>query len=346
MKKIAIVTVYDAVDNLGSFLQAHALSIFLTQSGYSVSFLPYRTKLKAIAELFKKLPPYRSLFTRISRISKFLKAWRLLKIEPIENASSNDLIIYGSDEIWNMDNPYFAVPFFFGGTIRDRPKLAYAISVGAMKESTLEAHEEIASHISAFRYICVRDEYTKHMLLPRFDVLGLANVHPVCDPTLLLPLEAMEQPVRQFKKPYLLVYSYGIDSYMIGHLRRFAKEKGLILVSASFWHPWVDKVWSCSPMEFSYIIRHAEYVFTTTFHGAIFAMRNHKRCAILPAREKVRHVVETLGAQQHMVRDECTYDTFCRTITRSFDSATFEKKLAAWQSYSIQTLLTAINKYA
>lgn len=345
-KTIGIVTVYDAVDNVGSYLQAYALSRFLAKSNYDARFIRYKPKCLALVGLLKRISPIRSLYWRVRIMFSLLRAWSYLNVISAYKASCCDAIIYGSDEIWNMDNPYFADPFFFGGGFPSVPKLAYATSVGAMKASTLKKNAGIATHISDFRYICVRDEYTKKLLRSRFTVRGIDNESPVCDPTLLIPLEEMEKSDQKFGEPYLLVYTYGVDERIISHLKRFAKEKGLKLVSAFFWHPWADKVRCCSPFEFSHIIRKADFVFTTTFHGAIFTMRNHKRCAILPARDKVRHVATELGAQKHIVSGECSYETFYKTITAPFDSLDFENKLDDWQQRSAETLLTALATYA
>ena len=61
-----------------------------------------------------------------------------------------------------------------------------------------------------------------------------------------------------------------------------------------------DKNIVISPLDFANLMKNAECCFTTTFHGAIFAMLFAKRFCCFAAFPKVKDVVETCGAKYHL----------------------------------------------
>ena len=120
------------------------------------------------------------------------------------------MLIYGSDEIWNMDNPYFKDSFFFGANVPRIPKVAYAASMGVMSEAALLKIRDIAMGLKSFKLIFTRDAYTQ-MLVQSFT--GRPS-EIVCDPTLLVSKEVFSMPCQLPKQKYLLVYSYGVDDQL------------------------------------------------------------------------------------------------------------------------------------
>ncbi|MBQ7986576.1 MAG: polysaccharide pyruvyl transferase family protein [Clostridia bacterium] len=339
--KIGIITVYDAMNNLGSYLQGYALKGFLEEQGHQVYFLENVPKLYHIKKTILKINPKREFFLRIKKCVKFLKAlkqFKTIKKQDIEKENF-DCLIYGSDEIWNMDNKYFKDPFFFGTDNGHQNKIAYAMSIGEMKKETLDENIDVAKGIFDFKCIYVRDDHTKKVLE---DTLG-TELKTVCDPTLLIPVEKLAKPIKPPKEKYIFVYTYGIDPPMIENIKRFAKEKGLKIVSACFWHIWCDKIVQCEPLQFSTLIKNAEYVFTTTFHGAIFTMLNHKNCCILPIRYKVKDVVKSLGVGEHLLEDDCSYETFCEKIEKPFPEEAFKERLSALRKTSQELLKEVLN---
>ncbi len=343
---IGIVTVYDAVDNVGSYLQAYALMYILKEERHNVFFIQNLPQNRMLCRIFSKLKPYRSLGLRIKTALIFFREWQLLPTRHKKDSRQMDLLIYGSDEIWNMDNTYFSNPFFFGSDVPEQPKVAYAISVGEMKEETLVQNFSIASGIKSFSHIAARDNYTRNLLQKHFFISGLEEGNrSVCDPTLLVPLDDLCKSCKVPRKNYLLVYTYGIDEPLISHIQQFAKEFNLLIVSVHFWHFWADEIMNVSPFHLPYLMSHASYVFSTTFHGSIFALRTHSRCAICPGRYKIRHLLRELNCQNRLVEKDCTYETFKTTILASFSSKEFELILEDWREYSLTKLKHMIKYY-
>lgn len=338
--KIGIITIYDAMNNLGSYLQAYALKLYLEELGHDVYFIENTSLLNTVKSCIFKINPKREFLLRIQKCFKFLKA--LKKFNTVKKSSlSNkffDCLIYGSDEIWNMDNPYFKAPFFFGSDNDHSKKIAYAISIGETKKDTLNNNMDIAKGIFDFEHIFVRDDHTKEVLESTLN----KELKTVCDPTLLIPVEKLNKDIKIPKEKYIFIYTYGIDPPMIENIKKFAKEKGLKIISACFWHIWCDKIIQCEPLQFSTLIKNAEYVFTTTFHGAIFTMLNHKNCCILPIRYKVKDVVCSLGAENKLINADCSYEEFYAKMEEPFPTEIFDNKLNDLRKTSRKLLIEVL----
>ena len=75
----------------------------------------------------------------------------------------------------------------------------------------------------------------------------------------------------------------------------FAKKHGLKLVSVGFSYHWCDYSILCSPLEFCAVMEKAKYVITTTFHGSIFSVLNHKQFLSIPLSGKTNDILKRLG---------------------------------------------------
>lgn len=338
--KVGIVTVYESITNLGSFLQAYALKSVLEAMGHEVYVIQNMSKWKSVRKCIMKINPKREFFLRIKKSKYFLDDMKKLKLLPKEKMQLEklDCIIYGSDEIWNLDNPYFQEGLFWGEGAEKLSKIAYAVSMGAMSEETFQRYKKRRLDVCQFDKIMVRDEHT-HTILKGCNI---ENIEEVCDPTLLLSLSKMKEDVKTPKEKYLLVYTYGVDKNMIDQIKKFAENEHLKIVSVCFWHSWADEVIECSALQFSRLISGAAYVFTSTFHGAIFTLLNHKQCCILPYREKVKDIVVKLGEEKYLISETCDQKAFKETMEQKFDSERFEIDLMKIKSESIEKLEGAL----
>lgn len=338
--KIGIVTIYEPITNMGSFLQAYAMKRVIEAMGHEVYFIENVSAVKTALKCVIKINPKREFVLRIKKTSKFFRDIKKIKRIPRAKVrdAGLDLILYGSDEIWNMENPYFRDQIFFGGEVGDIRRVAYAVSVGAMTEETLYQNIGYIKRLPEFKQILVRDEHTRDI------VSKFMNGHyPIVgDPTLLVPVSELSAKIQCPKEKYLLAYTYGLDKHMEKIIVDYARKHHLKIVSPCFWHLWADQVIECSALQFSSLIQGAECVFTSTFHGAIFTLLNHKRCCILPVREKVRDIVIRLGKECHLIENICSAERFEETMSVSFQTETFERKLLDLRDYSLNQLKEAL----
>lgn len=336
---IAIITVYQPFTNLGSFLQAYALKTFLEKAGHNVRFVKTGSSYESIKKLITSVRPFRSYFLRIKKaIISLVDLKRLSFVD--YNDKSIDCYIWGSDEIWNITNRFFCRPIFFGNGIINKAKIGYAISAGHASEEDFQSNFALTEGIKDFRRIFCRDIHTKLLLQKCFNI----ETDGVIDPTLLITNAELSRKISVPKQNYLLVYTYGIDNEMVKILKTFAAQNKLKIISPCFWHLWADKTIECSALEFSTLIANAEYVFTTTFHGAVFSLINHSKCCILPLRPKVKDLCNALGCNDRLISSNCGIEEFERVISAPFDITGFESNLEKLRKRSASLLLSELYK--
>lgn len=186
---IGIVTVYDGVSNIGSYLQAYAMQLALKKLGHQVFFVEKKSVSKQIWDHVRKLNPKRAFLLRLHTGFNYFVASREFKFIGMEDIPEKlDALLFGSDEIWNMENPYFKDRLFFGKGI-GIPKIAYAPSIGAMSKETFEDNEDIVEGLHSFLKILPRDDSTRVLI---GDYLN-RDLTKVCDPTLLVGREVLQK---------------------------------------------------------------------------------------------------------------------------------------------------------
>ena len=188
--KIGIVTVYHT-ENCGSFLQAYAMQKALQKRGEEVYFLKglVSTQKKYWYRLLQATKYVLKFNFRMAReLTETYPIYRHLhrKFSVTETLDKMDLVIYGSDTIWNMEDGYFGKHWkrFFGHSVRDIPT----------------------------------GEIVKALLPEREDIVQ------VVDPTMLLDWSDYEEiSVKCPEKEFVLVYYFGkMPEQMIQKIRTFA----------------------------------------------------------------------------------------------------------------------------
>lgn len=340
--RIAIITVYQPFTNWGSFLQAYSLAAYLRERGHEVKFVYTSNHFHSAVKKVIRVRPIRSYILRVKQVYWAIRDLNLLSFvnQELLSLSKFDLCIVGSDEIWNITNKFFCRPLFFGGKCENVPTIAYAVSAGHATIDDFLKYSHVTRSINTFKAVFARDVHTAHILQYQFKI----DTHRVVDPTLLVDIKNITRPITLPKHKYLLVYSYGFDNHITDVVVNFARNRNLRIISPFFWHHWADQVIECSALQFSTLVAGAEYVFTTTFHGAIIALINHSKCAILPLREKVADLCMLLGVSNRLISENCNLRDFESTISIPFPVLQFEDTLQKLRADSRAMLDNEINK--
>ncbi|MDZ8187298.1 MAG: polysaccharide pyruvyl transferase family protein [Nostoc sp. ChiSLP02] len=318
--KIGIIT-YHFTTNYGASLQAYALSHFLMMHGHDVEFIDYRPKSIRLEErryLYNPrylVNPNLLLQARRKRInmSKFLgKHIKLSKKIFYTDTSLNeykhsyDIVICGSDEIWNvnsprgLDKPYF-INFINGEETR---KISYAASFGST--NTLGLHEEeIHSLLKDFHAIAVRDNNSLSLI----NQAGL-NIKKVVDPTLLLNLVNYENLLRinDIKSKYILVYGY-MNQKEAEYVKILSDKEGLDIISVGFPQKYLKpflklNLFDAAPEEWLGYFYNASFVATNFFHGVVFSIIFNKPFTAFSNPQKVvkiREILNPLGIENRLL---------------------------------------------
>lgn len=320
---IGIITVYN-VPNYGSYLQALALKKALEAKGHRVfhyklysdketqrSFYKYpftRRSLKYPGEEFRKY-----LFGK-KKYQVFKEADEAFHEVDFATLQKMDCVIIGSDELWNIKEEQFCNPVYFGVGLHH--VMTYGISVSRASMDDFRAKPEYMNAISEVKYITARDEATRSIVR---QITG-RDVPIVCDPTFLVPLDQLMEPYTDAVKlrPYLLVYTYYFTypEWLKEYLVRFAKENHVRLVSVGFHFDWCDDCINCTPKQFPDVIRQAKYFVTTTFHGTVFGILNHKTITAVPFSQKVTDLMQKTDLGEGVIQDQPSYENFCSIVKR------------------------------
>ena len=130
--------------------------------------------------------------------------------------------------------------------------------------------------------------------------------------------------IMNHKDKYMIVYSYSVPKEHQVYLKRYARKNNLKLVSICLYQSWCDLNINCHPLEFSSYIQFSECVYTTTFHGTIFTLLNHKNCAIYSCSKKLKDLLEWTHKEEAMLSLTATYDEFESLITKQHSYELFE----------------------
>lgn len=278
--KISIITVYNSY-NYGSFYQAYALYEVLSAYG-DVSFLNtksrslFREFLRRIRSSIKE----KNIKLLLFEIKKFL--WLIHSQKKIKKSKKcNDIVFFGSDEIWNLGRKEMReFPIFWGEGIEAERKIAYAPSVNAIEDCNEDGRIlSFLENIKRFYSLSVRDEFSRNWLKSRTD----KEISMVLDPTMLFTKEKYLRKIKRVtnrkREKYIAVYLYSYSerekAYMY-LIKRFANKYGYKIVSAGEYSEIADEIYlKIGDCPFA-VYEEAEYVFTNTFHGTVFAINMRK----------------------------------------------------------------------
>lgn len=316
--KIGVLTVYN-VSNFGSFLQAYALKRWLEKRGHEVYHIKVKTDREVQRGFYKYPATRRSLTHPVEEFQKyrfgkvkyryFMEA--LGDFREIQRAEAGKLdgILIGSDELWNISEEEFQDPAYFGAGLPHSG--VYGISVGRAGEKNFEEMPEYREYIRNLKFLTVRDRHTQELVQK---ITG-KNPPMVCDPTFLTGPGILTKPCMDpylSKHRYLLLYTYNftIQNWTRDYVIRYAREKNLKLVSVGFYFSWCDYNVNCGPLEFSDVIRQAQCMVTTTFHGSVMGVMNHKKLLAVPFSQKVGDLLRKLGMEDAVMETQMSYPEF------------------------------------
>lgn len=306
MKDVAILTKYYKNYNYGGMLQGYALHRVITELGYSCDIVSYNVNenknpvYKNVAQqckqygmtsaakkvLEKVIAKFNFIIkdVLISRQVLFDKFMEMnaagTEVFTDENLTTLNneykMFVSGSDQVWN---PNAVRKLYLQGFVSDnRKKIAYAASIGRDKFSKYEA-DILIPYIKRFDYLGIREKTGKELLEEYMD----RNIDTVLDPTLLLGQDewSIVATERLINEPYALVYFFS-DSFKVRKkLEKFCEQRGLKLVLIPYAKQEFnlgDHKGKCirlddvGPREFVSAIKYADYVFTDSFHGAVFSI--------------------------------------------------------------------------
>jgi hypothetical protein len=277
--KTGVLTFHRCI-NYGTYWQARCLLDCLRSKGCRALLIDHHSLRANWAEWRCALHPLlpsrglrRDVFFYGSKLLKFFRATASLPrsgafpLEKPQDMEPFDLVIVGSDEVWNLKHPWYGgCRLFFGEDVRAPRVVSYAASFGNY-DAGQGLDREWARCLRRFEAISVRDENSRRL------VSQATGREPpvVLDPCLLQPPEAAGPAAED---PYVAVYGHSFSKLFLRNVRRWAKARRWPLVSIGYRNAWADRQWiAASPDDFLHFMARAGAVATNFFHGCVFALR-------------------------------------------------------------------------
>ena len=359
--KIGILT-YHRSHNYGALLQSIALRNVLIEEGHTVTFIDYWPgyhkrmyaainwikvldflhPLKCIKYIINRISAWKNIKLRIKNINQFINSYISPFCSPLKD--KYDIIVCGSDQIWRKQPERFGYnPIYFGkNNIITSKKISYAASMGLLPTAD-DDKNKIKELVKSLDIKSVRENDLKDLL----SNLGISDVHVDLDPTLLLTAKQWDNIIsnkRYILDSYALFYEVAPDCFDERQMQRYCKEQGLKLVVLRTKNLGVEtntELCTSSPDKFVNLVRYADFVFTSSFHGLAFSIINHKQfiCSVSTNKARLISLMDNLGISGHYLKPKTQIPTEIPII----DYETVEKKLSNLRDRSLNFLKQSIS---
>lgn len=216
---------------------------------------------------------------------------RVMTAEELEREKF-DIIITGSDAIWEFDMKIFGCDMhLIGNKLNCGRLVAYAPSFGTMNTDS-EFPPFVKSGLDKYNNISVRDENSRDVVK---QISGV-DVPVVLDPTLLWDFKNDKNILNTEYKNYIAVYGTDWNDKFVQDVVSFAKENNLRTISLGYINNWCDvslRLLERRGTEWIGMLKNADYVATSTFHGLMFGI-NFEKQIFFNQRDYVKKRSETL----------------------------------------------------
>lgn len=299
--KIGILTFHNAY-NYGAILQCYATQEMLKGMGHDVEVIDYHnhaidknyaTNKYSYFRLPKRFWKWPSYFVtvffyhkRLQSFDRFTSSFLKLSQKRYEYGRKHhfegyDLILIGSDQLWNVDITRGFDDVYWGNFTKDENTkvLSWSISMNYVPDD-IDSQNKIFQYLNNFDGISVREKKLQDILLSRYNKESVITL----DPTLMLSVEKWNDLCSSIQKgiDYIAVYAVERSTFAITYevARRLANKTKLeIKIIKSYCDSDFSRksVQDASPDEFLSYIRNSKYVVTSSFHGTAFSIIFHKR---------------------------------------------------------------------
>nr|MBQ5604521.1 polysaccharide pyruvyl transferase family protein [Bacteroidales bacterium] len=292
--KIGTLTFHRAC-NFGGVLQSYALVTYLKKQGYDAEIIDYISKPIEDAYPLIYCNSFISIVSSIKHLKQNLQKRRHFKAfrkrmtisseayrNPKEFKDIYDVIIIGSDQIWNKKiNNGFDLAYW--GNIPGKSRIvSYAASMGTSNNFTIEEYSKIKKYLENFYALSVRED----SVAQEFSNLTDKSFTTVVDPTLLLHREDYEN-IACCKKgiipnSYVLYYQMGYTIDSRDRVEEISKNLhcDVVVVGLKKDQYSVNSIhYDYSEVkveEFVWLILHAKCVLASSFHGVALSIAMKK----------------------------------------------------------------------
>ena len=324
--KVGVIT-YHRSNNYGAQLQAYALIRAIEQLGHQAEVIDcnaigdgkifhwnfhsmrgfigaLRNNLLSIATELKRKKLFKAFVE-----SEIPKSEECFDRESLtERVKQYDYVIVGSDQVWHPQICEGEKYFFLDLPIPSAKKIAYAPSFG-IDDYTEEEANKYMPLINDIAYLSVR-EATGNKIIEKY--LG-RKVKEVVDPTMLLNRKDWETLASKPKYGKYLLYFTILDEpyFADNYVRDLAAKQGLKIVRIGtvrdIMKPGFINARVSGPKDFLSLVRNADMIVTSSFHGLVFSILFHRNfVCVLNNNERnsrLNDLANKLGIEDRLIQN-------------------------------------------
>ncbi len=365
MRRAGVVTFSNTSDNYGQVMQYWALQEALKRCGYDPFLIRFTFDIKslryAITLLFRRplslLPLIYNFFSaRLQRIisRSAREAYResvairqssakceelhprgfeefrrdhfsIVEAKSLWQTPDAEILISGSDQIWAEVSDQYMLNF----GAKEAKRISYASSFGRAV-ATPRFVRGVARHLKRYDIVTVRE-------LSGLEIChraGRDDARCMPDPTLLLEADdymELSRDAKPIEGEYVLIYLLGTQSNIKAEeLHKWAESEGYRVVYVAS-QGREDNFEGCYAQleEWICLIRNAKYIFTNSYHGAIFSMIFNREFLLFPvvgAESSMNERITTLS--EHYAVADRVYSGDLDAVKREIDYRAVNKKIA------------------
>lgn len=330
MKKIGILTFHNSY-NCGSMLESYAIQTFINKNIGETEIIDYSSSgQKELYSVFEKnnsikkiikniliLPHYRRILLNNKKYEEFKTENFTLSDNVSESNISDEkykAVIAGSDQIWNTTisdfNEVYLLPW-----VKRAKKIAYSPSFGAKNPLKFYKNKDkFIAMLKNFDALSVRENNGQEWI---YDMLNI-KVPVLLDPTLLLESKYYDEIEDKKFNPdykYIFFYSPAFNRDICRFVKKIADKYKLKVITwstKSYYIKFIKKFGFIlppyeSPAVYLHLIKNAELILTTSYHGTIFSTIYKKRFFTIKNGnmygddDRVKTLLKEINMQQNLI---------------------------------------------
>lgn len=362
--KIGILTFPNST-SYGAVLQMYALYKSVEKLGaeaeiinYHNSFMKQRKHYRSLNSLSQGKRTLKNIAIRIVHSRQivsfrdFEKKMRMYPPKPEQDISmiSNvgmryDAVICGSDQVWNAHITGGDMHFYLDFCRENTKRISYAPSFGKVAYS-YGMEDQIKQELGKFSHISVREQEGQHYV----EQTTGRRPELVLDPTFLLHRKEWEVLEKAYAIPqdgYIVYYAIRSSATLLNFCRELAEKenKKIVIIGGNFLKRYKNK--DCrvtyapdlSPEEWLYVIHHADYVVTNSFHGTAFSIHYQKDFYVefsSDTNSRLEEIIQLCALEDRVI------DHVNLQCSTPIDYASVECRLAQRREQSLAFLQNAI----
>ena len=329
MKKVGIITFHNSY-NCGSMLETYAMQEAIKQVEPEIINFSSDGQ-RELYSTFYKMNNVKNILKNILILPRFLKINKNnRKYEEFKNKhftlsekyterddispSKYDLVVAGSDQIWNTTIKDASDRYFVDWSKSCR-KVAYAPSFGSKSiQKYSNSPEKYKKLIKNFDALSVREKNGQKWIK---ELTG-RDAEILIDPTLLFDADKYDEILDNNNTPkdkYIFVYCPQFDTEICESVKKISKKYELPVICWSSKSYMTKRIWRFgfklpkyeSPAVYLSLIKNAELVITTSFHGTIFSTIYRKKFftikngGMFGDDDRVKTLIEQLGIEDRLI---------------------------------------------